>query len=173
MQVKVQFLWVPIHSGSAQSPLTNLTRGLAARLLFRVPPYQEGTIHLQTSMPSPSFEPRAYSTAIIVTNHYTGWVAISTFNMHNRSILLNLYQSYKKFDIVNFIKIQQIKWEGHIVRMDENRTTKKVFNAQPIGTQTKDKPILRRIDGLEKSPSFENSELDNPCKKKAGQEKAF
>ncbi|GFU57784.1 hypothetical protein TNCV_1281331 [Trichonephila clavipes] len=36
---------------------TNHTRGLAARRLFRVPPCREGTIHLQTSMSSPGFEP--------------------------------------------------------------------------------------------------------------------
>ncbi|GFW06000.1 uncharacterized protein TNCV_4477941 [Trichonephila clavipes] len=44
---------------------------------------------------------------------------------------LELYQSYKESDTVNFIKIQRIKWEGHVVRMDENRTAKKVFIVQP------------------------------------------
>ncbi|GFW57751.1 uncharacterized protein TNCV_2926701 [Trichonephila clavipes] len=34
--------------------------------------------------------------------------------------------------------------------MDEDRTTKKVFNAQPIGTWRKVRPILRWIGGLEK-----------------------
>ncbi|GFV44150.1 uncharacterized protein TNCV_2770461 [Trichonephila clavipes] len=60
-----------------------------------------------------------------------------------------LYQSYKESDIVNYIKTQQIKWASRIVRMDENRTTKKVFNDQPIGTQRKGWPNLRWIDGIE------------------------
>ncbi|GFW26913.1 uncharacterized protein TNCV_1377551 [Trichonephila clavipes] len=34
--------------------------------------------------------------------------------------------------------------------MNENRTTKKVFNAQPIGKRRKGRPNLRWIDGLEK-----------------------
>ncbi|GFX48738.1 uncharacterized protein TNCV_408451 [Trichonephila clavipes] len=34
--------------------------------------------------------------------------------------------------------------------MNEDRTTKKVFNAQPIGTGKKGRPNLRWIDGLEK-----------------------
>ncbi|GFX84339.1 uncharacterized protein TNCV_4134501 [Trichonephila clavipes] len=34
--------------------------------------------------------------------------------------------------------------------MEEDRTTKKVFNAQPIVTRRKGKPNLRQIDGLEK-----------------------
>ncbi|GFU40270.1 hypothetical protein TNCV_1733701 [Trichonephila clavipes] len=39
------------------SPSTNLTRGVVDRRLFRVPPCRAGTIHLQTSMSSPGFEP--------------------------------------------------------------------------------------------------------------------
>ncbi|GFV13948.1 uncharacterized protein TNCV_524251 [Trichonephila clavipes] len=54
-----------------------------------------------------------------------------------------LYQSYKESDIVNFIKIQRIKWAGQVVRVDDDRLTKKVFNAQPIGTRRKDRPNLR------------------------------
>ncbi|GFW15123.1 uncharacterized protein TNCV_172701 [Trichonephila clavipes] len=34
--------------------------------------------------------------------------------------------------------------------MNEDRTTKKVFNAQPTGTRRKGRPNLRWIDGLEK-----------------------
>ncbi|GFV61736.1 uncharacterized protein TNCV_188941 [Trichonephila clavipes] len=63
---------------------------------------------------------------------------------------LELYRSYKESDNVNFIKIQQIKWAGHVIRRNEDRTTKKVFNAQPIGTRRKGRPNLRWIDGLEK-----------------------
>ncbi|GFU01097.1 uncharacterized protein TNCV_1817011 [Trichonephila clavipes] len=60
------------------------------------------------------------------------------------------YQSYKESDVVNFIKIQRIKWAGHVVRMDEDRTTENVFNVQPNGTRRMGKPNLRHIDGLEK-----------------------
>ncbi|GFW70118.1 hypothetical protein TNCV_2215701 [Trichonephila clavipes] len=45
------------HPGGGQGPPTNLTRGLAARRLFKVPPCREGTIHSQISMSSPEFEP--------------------------------------------------------------------------------------------------------------------
>ncbi|GFX68846.1 uncharacterized protein TNCV_3865451 [Trichonephila clavipes] len=34
--------------------------------------------------------------------------------------------------------------------MNEDRTTKKFFNTQPIGTRRRDRPNLRWIDGLEK-----------------------
>ncbi|GFX43307.1 hypothetical protein TNCV_2390151 [Trichonephila clavipes] len=48
------------------SPSTNLTRELAARRLFRVPPCHTGTIHLQTSMSSPGSEPSPYGTTSLV-----------------------------------------------------------------------------------------------------------
>ncbi|GFW39812.1 uncharacterized protein TNCV_2419781 [Trichonephila clavipes] len=63
---------------------------------------------------------------------------------------LELYRSYKESDIVNFIKIQRIKWASHVIRINEHRTTKKVSNAQPIGTRRKGRPNLRWIDGVEK-----------------------
>ncbi|GFW49440.1 uncharacterized protein TNCV_3059471 [Trichonephila clavipes] len=63
---------------------------------------------------------------------------------------LELYHSHKKSDIVNFIKVQQIKWESHFLRIDEDRTTKKVFNAQPTGTRRKGRPNLRWTDSPEK-----------------------
>ncbi|GFU49788.1 hypothetical protein TNCV_2930561 [Trichonephila clavipes] len=85
MQVTIQFCLVPPQfwgrtlwgwSGvfHLSSSSTNLTRGLAAHWLFRVPPCHEG-IHLQISMPSTGFKPRPYGIAVNVTNHYTGWVA--------------------------------------------------------------------------------------------------
>ncbi|GFW72377.1 uncharacterized protein TNCV_704141 [Trichonephila clavipes] len=36
-------------------------------------PCRKGTIHLQTSMSSPGFEPSPYGTAVSIANHYTGW----------------------------------------------------------------------------------------------------
>ncbi|GFT70296.1 hypothetical protein TNCV_2657731 [Trichonephila clavipes] len=59
-----------LHGGGQGSP-TSLTRGLATQRLFRVPPYREVTIHLQTSMPSPGFEPRPYDTAVSVASYNT------------------------------------------------------------------------------------------------------
>ncbi|GFV48136.1 uncharacterized protein TNCV_3554151 [Trichonephila clavipes] len=47
-------------------------------------------------------------------------------------------------------RLQRIKWAGHVIRMCEDRTFKKVFNAQTIGTRKKGRPNLRWIDGLEK-----------------------
>ncbi|GFT32717.1 hypothetical protein TNCV_2641331 [Trichonephila clavipes] len=67
------------HPGDGQRPpplfpSTNLTRGLADRRLFRLPPCREGTIHLQTSVPSARFEPRA---AVAQWTRYRIMIAMS------------------------------------------------------------------------------------------------
>ncbi|GFW96511.1 uncharacterized protein TNCV_2845681 [Trichonephila clavipes] len=40
---------------------------------------------------------------------------------------------------------------GHVIRMNEDGTTKKVFNAEPISVRRKGRPNNRWIDGLEKN----------------------
>jgi len=54
--------------------------------------------------------------------------------------LLNLIEGA---DIVRFIKAQRIKWLGHIQRMDQARTTRKLLNWKPMGTRPVGKPRQR------------------------------
>ncbi|GFX14822.1 hypothetical protein TNCV_1485651 [Trichonephila clavipes] len=68
--------WGWSEASHLSSPSTNYTRGLPARRLFRVPPCRKGIIPLQTSMPSPGFEPTPYGIVISVANHYTGWAIL-------------------------------------------------------------------------------------------------
>ncbi|GFX20074.1 hypothetical protein TNCV_1436341 [Trichonephila clavipes] len=79
-----------VRASHLSSPFTNLTRGLAARRLFSVPPCLAGTTHLQTSMPSPRIEPRPYGTAVSVANHYTGRETSSLYFMAVRESLLKV-----------------------------------------------------------------------------------
>ncbi|GFX11208.1 hypothetical protein TNCV_4424671 [Trichonephila clavipes] len=71
-QFRGRTLWGWSKASQLSSPSTNLTRGLKARRLFRVPPCRKGTIHLQTSMSSLGFEPSPYGKAVSVANHCTG-----------------------------------------------------------------------------------------------------
>jgi len=60
-----------------------------------------------------------------------------------------LYEEYGERDIVEKIKIQRLRWLGHVARMDDSCTTKKVFDAKPQGPRSRGKPRLRWKDSVE------------------------
>jgi hypothetical protein len=45
--------------------------------------------------------------------------------------------------IVRFIKVQRVKWLGHIQRTDTSRIAKRIFEWKPIGRRSLGRPILR------------------------------
>ncbi|GFW15447.1 hypothetical protein TNCV_4655871 [Trichonephila clavipes] len=85
VRMSLAVAWSTIQSWASylSFPSTNLTRELATRRLFRVPPCHKDTIHLQASMSSLGFEPRSYETAVNVANHYTGWTTGEKINVVN------------------------------------------------------------------------------------------
>jgi hypothetical protein len=42
-----------------------------------------------------------------------------------------LYKLYDEPDLVKYIKINKLKGDGYVVRMDNNRITKRMFNTRP------------------------------------------
>jgi hypothetical protein len=52
-------------------------------------------------------------------------------------------------DIVRFIKSRRIAWLGHVMRMDDKRTPKRILQWKPIGTRTRVRPRKRWIAGNE------------------------
>ncbi|GFT09949.1 putative endonuclease-reverse transcriptase [Trichonephila clavipes] len=63
---------------------------------------------------------------------------------------LKLYKIYKQPDIVKFVKLQRLKWVGHLARMNEDRCCKRIFLTKPMGNKPRGKPPLRWIDCVEK-----------------------
>jgi len=59
-----------------------------------------------------------------------------------------LYELFNEPDIVKYIKINRLGWAGHVIRMDNNRTVKKVFNTKPIGIRKTGRPKLRWEDDV-------------------------
>jgi hypothetical protein len=43
-----------------------------------------------------------------------------------------LYELFNEPDIVIYIKINRLGWAGHVIRMDNNRTVKKVFDTKSV-----------------------------------------
>jgi hypothetical protein len=52
-------------------------------------------------------------------------------------------------DLVRFIKSRRIAWLGHVMRIDDKRTTKRILQWKPIGTRTRGRPRKRWIAGIE------------------------
>ncbi|GFT39224.1 hypothetical protein TNCV_2897431 [Trichonephila clavipes] len=73
--IRSQMLEKVIENWTSRLDYIRASRGSPMpEIIFKiVPPCRKGTIHLQTSIPSPGFEPRPYSKAVSFTNHYTGW----------------------------------------------------------------------------------------------------
>jgi hypothetical protein len=60
-----------------------------------------------------------------------------------------LMTKYKAPDIVNIIKIQRLEWFGHVVRMNETRSVKKIFDGKLEGQRGRRRPRLRWINDVE------------------------
>ena len=61
-----------------------------------------------------------------------------------------LRELYKDLDIVADIKKKRLEWIGHVVRMDQGRTVKKIFESKPEGSRRRGRPRLRWLEDVEK-----------------------
>jgi hypothetical protein len=52
-------------------------------------------------------------------------------------------------DIITVIKILRLEWLGHVIRMDETRSVKKIFEGKLEGRRGRGRPRLRWINGVE------------------------
>ena len=52
-------------------------------------------------------------------------------------------------DTVRFKKSKRIDWLGHVMRMDEKRTPKRILEWEPIGRRIRGRPRKRLIEGDE------------------------
>ena len=52
-------------------------------------------------------------------------------------------------DIVRFIKGRRMGWLCHVMRMDDERTPKRLLEWRPIGTRIRGRPRKRWIEGIE------------------------
>jgi hypothetical protein len=60
-----------------------------------------------------------------------------------------LITKYKSQDIITVIKIRRLEWLGHIIRMDETRSVKKIFDGKLEGRSGRGRPRLRWINNVE------------------------
>jgi hypothetical protein len=56
-----------------------------------------------------------------------------------------LYKLYDESYLAECVKINRIKWAGHVIQMDNNWTTERTFDTRPEGKRGIGSPILRWI----------------------------
>ncbi|WP_346303773.1 reverse transcriptase family protein [Pantoea sp. Morm] len=59
-----------------------------------------------------------------------------------------VYQEYKDLSLSNFVRIQRLKWFGHMSRMEDGRIPKKAYNFSPDGTRARGRPRARWRDNV-------------------------
>ena len=50
--------------------------------------------------------------------------------------------------IVNYTKAQRLSWFGHVQRMSDTRTVKKIFNCKPLTKRSQGRPKYRWEDNI-------------------------
>jgi len=60
-----------------------------------------------------------------------------------------LITKYKSQDIVTVIKIRRLEWLGHVIRVNETRSVKKVLEGKLEGRRGRGRPRLRWINDVE------------------------
>ena len=59
-----------------------------------------------------------------------------------------LYETFNDSNIVNYIKVKRLAGAGHLMCMNDNRTTKKIVDTKLDGVRRVGRPKLRWEDGV-------------------------
>jgi hypothetical protein len=68
---------------------------------------------------------------------------------------------------VRFIKSRRIAWLGHVMRMDDKRTPKRISEGKPIGTKTRGRPRKKRIADIKDMQIMKIRRWRKQCKERA------
>jgi hypothetical protein len=55
---------------------------------------------------------------------------------------------YKEIDIVTYVKVNRLRWAGHVIRLEEHSPARRVLVAVVEGKRQRDRPKLRWEDGV-------------------------
>jgi hypothetical protein len=68
---------------------------------------------------------------------------------HGEKDNYELCETVNEQNIVTYIKVKRLAWAGHLVRMNSDRTIKKIFDTKPDGVRSVGRPKLRWEDGVD------------------------
>jgi hypothetical protein len=61
----------------------------------------------------------------------------------------------------SYIKVKRLAWAGHLIRMNDNRIIKKIFNTKLDGVRRVGRPKMRWEDGVDQYTSIRILEVKN------------
>jgi hypothetical protein len=61
-----------------------------------------------------------------------------------------LSELYKDLDIVADIREKRLEWTGHVVRIDQGRAAKKIFESKLEGSRRSGRPRMRWLEDVQK-----------------------
>jgi hypothetical protein len=70
-----------------------------------------------------------------------------------------LYKTFNKPNIFNYIKVKSLAWAGNMAHMNKDTILKKIFNTKPEKVRSVGRPNLQRKDGVDqdsKTPGVNN-----------------
>ena len=59
-----------------------------------------------------------------------------------------LYGKYNSMDLVRYIKLRRLEWAGHVYRMEEHRTPRRVMEGKLYGVRPIGRPKGRWTDAV-------------------------
>lgn len=69
-------------------------------------------------------------------------------NLYRRRTNDEIYKNYRDIDVIKFIKLNRIRFAGHICRLDATSPMYRIFKHKPIGNRTRGRPKLRWLDSI-------------------------
>jgi hypothetical protein len=75
--------------------------------------------------------------------HRSVFGAVRDKGQWRRRYNFEFYKLYDEPDLVKYINIDTLKWAGHVMRMDNNRITKIMFNTRLEGKRETGRPKLK------------------------------
>jgi len=78
-----------------------------------------------------------------------GWHLVRLVYASHKILSLPLTEILENAYIVRFIKSRRIAWLGHVMRMDDKRTPKRILEWKLTGTRIRGRPRKRWIADIE------------------------
>ena len=116
----------------------------------------DSSVHTSVSSIQPSQKvPHSVLVGVGITCVWVYWTDFSQLSYQWKENQISRVKTYEELDklikhknIINHIKAQRLSWFGHIQRMPDTRTVKKIYNWKPLTKRSQGRPKRRWEDNI-------------------------